>query len=43
MMVKPDPKVDAKSHDEIQKDAEEMTLETGMAPSHCMKFRHQSA
>jgi polyisoprenoid-binding protein YceI len=32
MMVKPDPKVDAKTRDQIQKDMEEMTLETARYP-----------
>jgi polyisoprenoid-binding protein YceI len=32
MTVKPDPKVDAKTQAEIQKDMEEMTLETGKFP-----------
>jgi polyisoprenoid-binding protein YceI len=29
MTVKPDPKIDARTHDQIQKDMEEMTLDTG--------------
>ena len=32
MTVKPDPKVDAKTHNQIQKDMEEMTLETRKFP-----------
>jgi polyisoprenoid-binding protein YceI len=32
MTVKPDPKVDAKTHDQIQKDMEEMTLDTVRYP-----------
>ena len=32
MSVQPDPKVDAKPQAEIQKDMEEMTLETGKFP-----------
>src|SRR5580693_4872113 len=32
MMVKPDPKVDTKTHATIQKDMEEMTLETAKYP-----------
>ncbi len=32
MTVKPDPKIDAKIHDQIQKDMEEMTLDTAKYP-----------
>jgi polyisoprenoid-binding protein YceI len=32
MAVKPDPKIDAKTHDQIQKDMEEMTLDTAKYP-----------
>jgi polyisoprenoid-binding protein YceI len=40
MMVKPDPKVDAKSQDQIQKNMEEMTLETAKYPE--ISFRSTS-
>jgi polyisoprenoid-binding protein YceI len=40
MMVKPDPKVDGKTHDQIQKDMEEMTLETARYPE--IAFRSTS-
>jgi len=40
MMVKPDPKVDAKTHDQIQKDMEEMTLESARYPE--IAFRSTS-
>lgn len=40
MMVKPDPKVDAKDHDQIQKHMEEMTLETAKYPEITFRSTH---
>jgi polyisoprenoid-binding protein YceI len=40
MMVKPDPKVDAKSQDQVQKNMEEMTIETAKYPE--ISFRSTS-
>lgn len=40
MKVKPDPKVDAKTHDQIQKDMEEMTLETAKYPEIAFRSTH---
>jgi hypothetical protein len=43
LMVKPDPKVDAKKHDQIQKDMEEMTLETAKFPEIAFRSNHVEA
>jgi polyisoprenoid-binding protein YceI len=40
MMVKPDPKVDAITHDQIQKDMEGMTLETARYPEITFRSTH---
>ena len=40
MMVKPDPKVDAKDHDQIQKHMEELTLETAKYPEIAFRSTH---
>jgi polyisoprenoid-binding protein YceI len=40
MMVKPDPKIDAKTHDQIQKDMEEMTLDTARYPEIAFRSTH---
>jgi polyisoprenoid-binding protein YceI len=40
MRVKPDPKVDAKTHDQVQKDMEETTLETGKYPEIAFRSTH---
>ena len=40
MMVKPDPKVDAKDHDQIQKHMEELTLETAKYPEITFRSTH---
>jgi len=40
MMVKPDPAVDAKTHDQIQKDMQEMTLEAARYPEIGFRSTH---
>ncbi len=40
MTVNPDPKVDAKTHDTIQQDMQEMTLETGKYPEIAFRSTH---
>jgi hypothetical protein len=40
MTVKPDPKVDAKTHDQIQKDMEEMTLDIAKYPEIAFRSTH---
>jgi polyisoprenoid-binding protein YceI len=40
MMVKPDPKVDPRTHDQIQKDMEDMTLDTARYPEIAFSSTH---